>query len=109
MSHIALEDAETFLEQPYLPMSLLPTPLHPMRQLTRHFLKDNKHINLFIKRDDLTGIGGGVKSSPCPPCLSLYLSISLSLYLSICLSICVPLTCCFLNLFKSIIYMYTSL
>ena len=43
------------VRQPRAPLALLPTPVHQLRNLTRHL----DSPELWIKRDDLTGLEGG--------------------------------------------------
>lgn len=44
-----------------LPLAFLPTPLHPLRRLSAWLAQNGgpSKLQLWIKRDDLTGVGGG--------------------------------------------------
>ena len=50
-----MEPIERFLrETDRVPLMPMPTPLHPM-----HYQPSGKDVSLFIKRDDMTGVGPG--------------------------------------------------
>ena len=50
-----MKPIERFLrETDRVPLMPMPTPLHPM-----HYQPSGKDVSLFIKRDDMTGVGPG--------------------------------------------------
>lgn len=55
MTHATTEWVRALEELPRYPLALLPTPMHPIKRFAGH-LGD---IDLWIKRDDLTGLAGG--------------------------------------------------